>query len=256
MSDQTLLWKRLRLKADTANDTDWRGSGVSPNRVTVTVGGTATSGAYSFRIHGFVTTRKGVHMPVDTTVSFTRTSETNAQIVTGLGAAEDALEVPLSKFDIVATFSTTTFTLDFPPDAQLEVELTAPSPGTMTADKELPQLGSAPHFGGSRYYLGQVAVTVHAVDSSGDQLNPGTGTQTTFDLEVVEIQLVRRMTDTGVEVTEHYSRTSTQVDATLNTIYEFPLRGAGFFTVRLTNFADAVASTAGYEVLIRDQGPS
>lgn len=255
MSDQTILWNRLRVMPNSdglQDDPDWRGLQQSPHTLTAVVGGTASNGVYSITIAGSVVRPNGSVATVNETISMTRTSETNAQIAAALDTDADANTV-LTTAGITADDSSTTLTLTFPPGAFVTLTGSAPGTGTLTfpLGTSLPILGSAPHYGGSRYHLGGVIVIVNALD--GDTLlAPGTSTQTTFDMELVEVALVRRETSSGPRLETRIASTATLSGCELAAEYVFPVRGAGYFTVRLSNFADPVANTDGYEVVWRD----
>lgn len=257
MSDQTIHWKRLRLKGNTTDpDTDWRGTQVSPHRVTVAVGGSASNGVYSVTITGHVVTLRGAQVRVQETISMTRVAQTNAQIAAALETNADA-NVDLVGAGIAASSNSTDLFLDFPPGSFVTITTSAPGSGTLTASEpSLPILASAPHFAGSRNDVGKVVVMVLAKDDAGATLlAPGTGTQTTVDVQIVEVAVVKDISSSGVASYRQVIGGSVVLaDQNLCVPIELPVRGAGYFTVRLLNFADAVANTDSYEIIWREGG--
>lgn len=256
MSDQTIHWKRLRLKGNTSDDTDWRGTQVSPHRVTFAVGGSATAGTYSFRIQGQVVTLRGAQKSIDQTVSIVRVAETNAQIAAALEVAGQA-NVELAKLGIVVDSSSTNVTVDFPPGAEVFFTTAAPGSGTLTASEPLlPIMSSAPVFAGSQNDLGSVEVMVLAKDDAGATLlAPGVSTQTTFSLEVIELAVVKDVSTGGVpSYRQVVGGTTALASQELCRPITVPVRGAGFWTIRLHTFANAVSGTDSYEVIWREGG--
>lgn len=256
MSDQTIHWKRLRLKGNTTDDTNWRGTQVSPHRVTFSVGGTATAGAYSFRIQGQVVTLRGAQKAIDQTVTFTRVGQTNAQIAAALETNGDA-NAELAKLGIVIGSSSTDVTVDFPPGAEVFFTLAAPAPGTLMASEPLlPIVSSAPVFAGATNDVGSVEVMVLAKDDAGATLlAPGTGTQTSFSLEVIEIAVVKDVSTGGVvSYRQVIGGTTALASQELCRPITVPVRGAGYWTIRLHTFANAVSGTDSYEVIWREGG--
>lgn len=252
MSDQTILWRTLRVmpNAGTTADPDWRGSGLTPNNVTIQVTGSASSGVYSVRVRGQILRPNGSGIELDETVSMTRTSQSNAQIAAALESNADA-NGPLVDAGIIFSVSSDTLTVVAPPTAALTFATSAPGSGSFTLARGsvLPICASSPSFAGSRYHLGSVVLQVNALDSDGDLLAPGTGTQTSFDLAVVEVCAIK---DARGNLTYRIARTATVTGCNLATEYAFPVRGAGYWTARISNLADAVASTAAYEFSYRD----
>lgn len=265
MTDAASTWKRLRLKTDpTAADLDWAGTITTPNRLTALVGGTATAGVYSLQLVGKVFTRTG-QIDVDFTATITRVGETSGQIATDLGGdftlgtVTTASPVLLSSLGITASVDTATVTILFPPNANITVTAVAPAPGTITMalGTVVPISASAPHYArGGESSMNGVVVMVNAMDDAAGTilLAPGTGTQTTFDLQGVEICEVETVDARGDRTyTTRYGRTTTLTGCTLGNEYQIPLRGAKYWTVRVASIpADAVASTGSYEIVYRD----
>lgn len=264
MTDAATTWKLLRLKVDpTADDLDWAGTITTPNRLTFLVGGTTTAGVYSLRLVGKVYMRTGAQHDVDFTATITRAAETDAQIASNLsgdfltGTVTTASPVLLSDVGITASVDTATVTVLFPPGANITVTTTAPAPGAITSALGLvvPITASAPHYGrAGESSMNGVVVMVNAMDDAGATLlAPGTGTQTTFDMQAVEICEVETVNSRGDRTySTRYGRTTTLAGCTLGNEYQLPLRGAKYWTVRITNDADPVSNTDSYEVIYRD----
>lgn len=259
MSDQTIKWKRLRLKPNTTDDADWRGTQVSPHTLTAVVGGAASNGVYSIRILGEVIMMDGGRIEVDVLASFDRqAAETNDQIAGELEDDFDASAV-LRKAGIVADVAASTITITFPPGANLRLIGTAPGAGTITfpLGSLMPIMASAPVYAGSRHPLGNVMIQVSAMDDVAGTilLAPGTGAQTTFSLEMVELSVVEvKDPVTGlISLLTRVTGMQTPLAAqNLNREIPLSIRGAGFWTVRLHTFANAVAGTEAYEVTWRE----
>lgn len=263
MTDAAATWKRLRLKTDpTADDLDWVGTQTTPNRLTFLVGGTTTAGVYSLRLQGKVY-RNGQQFDVDFTATITRAAETDAQIATDLagdftGATVNAASpVLLSSVGITASVDTATVTVLFPPGANITVTTTAPAPGTITAalGTIVPIVASAPHYarGGESSMNGVVVVVYPRDDAGATLLAPGTGTQMTFDMQGVEICEVAALdSDGNPSVSTRIARTVTLTGCIVGNEYAIPMRGAKYWTVRITNDADPTTNVDSLEVIYRD----
>lgn len=264
MTDQARTWKLLRVKTDaTTDDTDWVGGNTTPNRLTFLVGGTTTAGVYSIRLQGKVYNAKtSQQFDVDFTATFTRAAENDASIATDLQADFDAgtltaaSPVLLSAVGIVSTRSSATLTVVFPPGANITVTTSAPAPGTITSALGLvvPITASAPHFArAGESSMNGVVVMVNGLNSSNALVAVGTGTQPTVDLQAVEIAEVEVVDSRGDRTyVTRYGRTTTLTGCVLGNEYQLPMRGAAYWTVRITNDADLVATTSQLEVIYRD----
>jgi hypothetical protein len=264
MTDAARTWKRLRIKTDATNDdTDWVGGNTTPNRLTFLVGGTDTAGVYSIRLVGKVRNAKtSQQFDVDFTATFTRVAENAASIATDLQADFDAgtinaaSPVLLSTLGIVSTRNSATLTVVFPPGAEITVTTSAPAPGTITSALGLvvPITASAPHFArGGESSMNGVVVVVNQLNASNAIVAVGTGTQPTFDMQGVEICEVETVDDRGDRTyLTRYARTTTLTGCVAGNEYQLPLRGAAYWTVRITNDADLVATTTQFEVIYRD----
>lgn len=264
MTDAAKTWKRLRIKTDaTTDDHDWVGNNVTPNRLTFVVGGTTTAGVYSIQLVGKVYNAKtSQQFDVDVTATITRVAETDAQIAADLDTDFDAATINsaspvlLTDVGIVSGVSSATITLTFPPGANITVTTTAPGSATITSSLGLvvPITASAPHFARSgESSMNGVVVCVHPLTSAGALVAVGTGTQPTFDMQAIEICEVETTDSRGDRTyLTRYARTTTLTGCIAGNEYQLPLRGAAHWTVRITNDADPVATTAQYEVIYRD----
>ena len=259
MTDQATYWRRLRLKVDpTAADTDWRGTQTTPNTLTAVVGGTASNGVYSITFTGKVYNHRGVQgrqYDINVTVSRTRTSETSAQMA---GLLEDDMDASAALLEagITADVSSATITITFPPGAYITMTASAPGSATITfpLGALMPILASAPHFAraGNDSQTG-VEVIVSAM-AGATLLAPGTSTQTTFDLQGIELAIIETVDARGDRTyTQRVIGTTVLTGCTLDTPYELPLRGAKYWTARIASIpSNPVATTDSYEIAWRD----
>lgn len=262
MSEPFSLWKRLRLKNDpTADDVSWATTNVTPNRAEVLIGGTATAGAYSIRLVGTVRRQSG-DISVDCTVSAVRAAETSAQMAAVLEALLDAAvvksgsDITLASLGIVASVSSATITIVFPPDAHITLSGSAVAPATVTfpLTNTVPICAPAPlALGGNRGRddVNGVVVVLNQMDDAGETLlAPGSGT---ISLQVVElIELTRLRSDGTKAVSYRYAGMATLTGMQFGVPIELPVKGAKHWTVRLLTDASLDASTDSIEVIYRD----
>jgi hypothetical protein len=264
MTDSASVWRKLRLKTDpTADDHDWRANLVTPNRITAVVGGTTTAGVYSIRVVGKVW-KPGQNqlgtIDVDFTATMTRVAETDAQIADALEDDFDAgtiradSAVSLSSVGITADVSSATITILAPPNSQLTFTATAPGSATITfpIGSTLPITASAPHYGrnGADSVNGIIVVLNQMDDAGATLLAPGTSTINLEAVELIELEA----TDSRGDRTYVYRTVSLPMltDVTFGTPIEIPLRGAKFWTVRLTTDTALDGNCDSIEVLYRD----
>lgn len=260
MSEPFSLWKRLRLKNDpTVDDVSWATTNVTPNRAEVLIGGTATVGAYSIRLLGTVRRQSG-DISVDCTVSAVRAAETSAQMAAVLEALLDAAvvksgsDITLASLGIVASVSSATITIVFPPDAHITLSGSAVAPATVTfpLTNTVPICAPAPLAGnfGSADSNG-VVVVLNQMDDAGETLlAPGSST---ISLQVVElIELVRLRSDGTKSISYRYAGMATLTGMSFGVPIELPVRGAKHWTVRLLTDASLDANCDSIEVIYRD----
>lgn len=261
MSDASSTFKLLRRKIDpTADDVDWRGNQTTPNELTAVVGGTTTAGVYSITVTGFVYPRGRAALTVNFTATLTRVAETDAQIADALedqfdaGTINAGSPVLLSSVGITADVSSATITMRFPPNSELTVTASAPSPGTITLPlgSVMPITASNPHYAraGNDGITGTVAYIVQkdGVDGVG-LLTPGTATISAQLIEIAELETV----DARGDRTYEYSIGGLAVltGLTMNTPIELPTRGMKYWTLRLLTDASLTANTSSIEVWYR-----
>lgn len=257
VTDASIHWHRLRLKPDpTADDFDWQGQNTSPNRLTAVVGGTADDGDYELYIVGTLLMPDGRQIGIDATISATRAAaETSAQMATALDTAfesatarTDLLRL-LTDLGFSCSVSSETLAIVFP--AGFSGTLSSSAPGTATITH--PVGAAVPICASSPLYARAGASSPNAVvvmwvmrDDAGDTpLLPGNATIT---MTAVELAVVER---DGV-YEEVVCATAAVAATTANTPYELPLRGAKYWTVRLTTDSNLTANTDSIEVLWRD----
>jgi hypothetical protein len=262
MTDASPHWKRLRLKPDpTISDIDWRGTITSPNQLQALVGGTADDGDYEIYLQGFVLLPGGRQVDIDATISATRAAaETSAQMATALDTAfdttpvSDSSSVLLSAVGFNSTVSSATVTIH--PPAGFYGTISSAAPGTATITHPIgttaPICAASPLFarGGTSSPNG-VTVMVNCMDDAGETLlAPSTAT---FTLTAIELAIVERVDANGTKVyEERYGATAAVASCTPGTPYELPLRGAKYWTVRITTGANLPAGTDSLEVIWRD----
>lgn len=265
MSDASTNWTRLRLKIGTGDDTDWRGTQVTPNTLTALVGGTTDDGVYSITLTGRVHTRRGGHLDVNATVEFDRQAAENddtiaSELNTALAAATITADssITLASVGITATVSSATITIVFSPDAYITATSTDPGTGTITwaLGTTVPISASAPHYarGGVSSPTG-VVIQVSAMDDAGETLlDPEDGgADQTFTFEAVEICTVERFDANGIrQYHQRIASIETVTGALLNTEYVLQLRGAKHWSVRLLTFANNITNVDSYEIAWRD----
>lgn len=264
MTDAASVWKKLRLKIDpTADDPDWRTLQVSPNRLTAVVGGTTTAGVYSIRVVGKVW-KPGQNnlgtIDVDFTATLTRVAETDAQIADALEDDFDAgtiradSPVTLASVGITADVDTATITMTFPPNCELTVTATAPGSATITLPlgSTMPITASSPHYArsGSDSMTGVVVVLNQMDDAGATLLTPGVATVTLTGIEVCEVETTNDRGDRTYAY--RYAALTPLTTTPFGTPVEIPLRGAKFWTVRISSDSgDLEAGTDSIEVLYR-----
>lgn len=261
-SSAATTWKRLRLKPDpTADDHDWRTNLVSPNRVTAVVGGTTTAGVYSIILTGKIRTKAGAMLDVNFTATFTRAAENDATIAGELeddfdaGTINPATSTTLASMGIIADVSSATITFLFPPEFYGTLTAVAPAPGTITfpLGDTLPITASAPLFkrAGEGNVSGVQIILLQKDDAGATLLAPGTGTVTITPIELCEIEDV---SSAGVTTYRYVSAAFFSPLTTMGFGYpiDLPLRGAKFWTVRITSDSGLDANTDSIEVIWRD----
>lgn len=265
MTDAAAHWKRLRLKIDpTADDPDWRGTAVTPNRLTALVGGTTTAGTYSLIITGKYVSPEGKQLDIAATIPFVRTAETDAQIATGLDTAFDLATIRtdspvlLTALGFSCSVSTATLTILFPPGFYGTLTNSAPGSATITQaiGSIMPICASSPMYGraGSSSPNGVTIEWVCFDDVGGTiQLAPGTGTQPTMTLQAIELAEVETVNADGSRSYSYVvGGTAVLASTEPNTPYELPLRGAKYWTVRMLTDANLPAGTESIGIIYRD----
>lgn len=260
MTDSSTVWRRLRLKPDpTTDDHDWQANLVTPNRITAVVGGTTTAGAYSINVAGKIYTRTGGSLTVDFTASLTRVAETDAQIADGLeddfdaGMINPGSPITLASQGITADVSSATITILAPPNASLTFTATAPGSATITfpIGSTLPITASAPHYArAGEDSINGVIVVLNQMDDAGTTLlAPGSGTISLAAIELAEIETVDSRGDRSYAYRTISLTTLTGI--TFGAPVELPMRGAKWWTVRLSSDSGLDANTDSIEVIYR-----
>jgi hypothetical protein len=259
--DSAATFKRLRVKTDpTADDRDWVSNVESPNRITAVVGGTTTAGTYSITVTGFVSLPSG-RVDVNFTASFVRAAENDNTIADELendfdaGRANSALasSPTLASLGIVADVSSATITITAPPNAYLTFTSSAPGTGTITwaLGTVLPITAASPLFDrGGEVNANVIIAIVHQRNSSGVSLAPGSGTVTMQAIEVAEIADVA--SDGSITYRYVNCPLAAVTGVALNLPQAIPLRGAKYWTVRITSDANLSGSATDLEVVYRN----
>lgn len=259
--DAPATWKRLRVKPDpTADDRDWVANLESPNRITAVVGGTTTAGDYSITVTGFAVRMSG-RIEINRTVTFTRAAENDAAIAAALEALLDAAlastqasSPSLASLGVVADVSSATITITSPPNVYVTWTASAPGSATITfpLGATLPITASSPMFDRSgEMNANSILVVVHQRASTGATLAPGSGT---ISMQAIEICEIRDVGSDGQGYSTRYINAPLTglTGVALNAPYEIPLRGAKYWTVRITTDASLSGSVADLEVIYRD----
>lgn len=263
MTDAASHWKRLRLKIDpTADDPDYWGTQVTPNRLTALVGGTTTAGTYSLIITGFYIPPEGrAQVEINATISFVRAAENDSQIATGLDTAFDLATVRpgcstrLIDCGFSCSVSTATLTILFPPGFYGTLTNSAPGSATITQaiGSAMPITGSASLYGraGSSSPNG-VTVMWNCYDEADGTvlLAPGSATASLQAIELAEIETPNA--DGSRSYTYVVGATAVLAATTPGTPYELPLRGAKYWTVRFLTDANLPVGTASIGIIYRD----
>lgn len=264
MTDAATVWKRLRLKVDpTADDADWAGLQLTPNRLTAVVGGTTAAGVYSITVLGKVWKPGHNRMgPIDVnfTATFTRAgAETDAQIADELendfdaGTVTVGSSVTLASVGITADVSSATITIVFPPHCELTITTVAPGGATITLPEGaiMPITASAPHFkrSGEDSVTGILCCLFNMDDAGATLLVPG-GTVTVEAVELIELETVNDRGDRTYAY--RVAGLGDTASVAFGVPFVVPLRGAKFWTLRIHTDAALTANTDSIEVVYRD----
>lgn len=260
--DAILTDRRLRRKDDTGDDNDYYTDQVDPGAIYATVGGVADNGNLTVTI----TPADTVKYPTPDAVVFTRTTETLNESAEGLYdaiVADLAIDTTtmqaanrhLPKYIMRAEYTAATAIVRIVPNPfapPFTVTMTGTG-GTMTLtftpDDTFPITGySAKHVGANvDTPPTHVILTVHAVTTANEILGIGT---CTFDLQGLRV-IDRHDPITGTTWRPGVEDEGSLTGLTLGEPVEMPL-GGGRFGVRITNIANAPATTDALEVRWRE----